>query len=67
MLRILPILKLVRWPGKFLHSDGNSGSGMVIFAGILIALPFFFDAIEARNGYLLTDFILEWIPAQMFQ
>jgi hypothetical protein len=37
--------------------------GMVIFAGILISLPFFFDAIEDRNGREISDFILEWIPA----
>jgi hypothetical protein len=38
--------------------------GMVIFAGILTALPFFFDAIEARNGLQMTDFILERIKAR---
>jgi hypothetical protein len=37
--------------------------GMVIFIGILTALPYFFDAIEDRNGRLFSDFILEWIPA----
>jgi len=39
-------------------------TGMLIFAGILIALPFFFDFIEARNGYLMNDYVLEWIPAR---
>jgi hypothetical protein len=38
--------------------------GMVIFAGILIALPYFFDAIEARQGYQLKDFILDRIRAR---
>jgi PAP2 superfamily C-terminal len=38
--------------------------GMVIFAGILIALPFFFNAIEERNGLFMTDFFLKWIPAR---
>jgi PAP2 superfamily C-terminal len=37
--------------------------GMVIFAGILTALPYFFDAIEDRNGLVLSDFILNRIPA----
>jgi PAP2 superfamily C-terminal len=37
-------------------------TGLVIFAGILTALPFFFDAIEDRNGLVMTDFILERIP-----
>ena len=40
--------------------------GMVIFAGILTSLPFFFDAIENRNGHVLSDFILELIPARNF-
>lgn len=39
-------------------------TGMVIFAGILIALPFFFDAIEARQGHQLSDFILDRIRAR---
>lgn len=38
--------------------------GMLIFTGILVALPFFFDAIEDRNGYQMTDFIVQWIPAR---
>jgi hypothetical protein len=40
--------------------------GMAVFAGILISLPFFFNAIEDRNGYMFTDFILELIPAHNF-
>jgi len=40
--------------------------GMAVFAGILTSLPFFFDAIENRNGYLLPDFILELVPARNF-
>jgi PAP2 superfamily C-terminal len=36
-------------------------TGMVIFAGILIALPFFFNAIEERNGLFLSDVVLNWI------
>jgi PAP2 superfamily C-terminal len=41
-------------------------AGISVFSGILIALPFFFDAIENRNGYIFTDFILELIPAHNF-
>jgi PAP2 superfamily C-terminal len=37
--------------------------GMVVFAGILMALPFFFDYIENRNGQMLNDFVLDRIPA----
>jgi hypothetical protein len=40
--------------------------GMAVFAGILIYLPFFFDAIENRNGLVLPDFILELIPARNY-
>lgn len=40
--------------------------GMVVFAGILTSLPFFFDAIENRNGYMFRDYILELIPARNF-
>jgi len=40
--------------------------GMAVFAGILVSLPFFFDAIEDRNGHVLSDFILEKIPAHNF-
>jgi hypothetical protein len=46
----LPAFRRKFWPGMF------------IFIGILIALPFFFDAIEARNGRSLTDPLLEVIP-----
>jgi hypothetical protein len=37
-------------------------TGMIIFAGILSVLPFFFIAIENRQGRILSDFILERIP-----
>jgi len=40
--------------------------GMAVFASILTSLPFFFDAIENRNGYMFSDFILELIPARNF-
>ncbi len=36
--------------------------GMLIFIGILIALPFFFNAIEERNGIFIADIFLKWIP-----
>jgi PAP2 superfamily C-terminal len=37
-------------------------SGLVLFAGILAALPFFFDAIEDRKGIMFADFVLSRIP-----
>jgi hypothetical protein len=38
-------------------------TGLLIFSGILIALPFFFNAIEKRNGISFDDIVLERIPA----
>jgi len=38
--------------------------GMLILAGILIAFPFFFNAIEARDGFVFTDLVLQRIPAR---
>ena len=38
-------------------------SGLVILALIFMALPFFFQAIEARNGYFFADLFLQWLPA----
>jgi PAP2 superfamily C-terminal len=35
--------------------------GMLIFMGILIALPFFFNAIEERNGLFIADVFLKWL------
>ena len=39
---------------------------MAVFTGILITLPYFFIAIENRNGQVISDFILERIPARNF-
>jgi hypothetical protein len=36
--------------------------GVLLFAGILISLPYFFIAIQNRNGRMFTDFLLEMIP-----
>ena len=38
--------------------------GLLIFICILIALPFFFNVIETRNGFVFSDFVLQWIPPQ---
>jgi hypothetical protein len=40
--------------------------GMAIFTGILTSLPFFFEAIENRNGFMFSDYILQLIPAHNF-
>ena len=40
--------------------------GVILVAGILAAMPFFFPAIEKRNGTLLHDWILEQLPSHNF-
>jgi len=37
--------------------------GLAIISVILIALPFFYQAIELRNGILINDYLLREIPA----
>ena len=37
--------------------------GMLVFASILTALPYFFDAIENRNGRFFSDWVLLRIPS----
>jgi hypothetical protein len=37
--------------------------GLILLAGIFTSLPFFFQFIEARNGYFFSDIFLEWLPA----
>jgi hypothetical protein len=38
-------------------------SGLIIISFILIALPFFYQAIEQRNGIKFNDYLLQWLPA----
>ena len=38
-------------------------SGLIIITFILIALPFFYQAIEQRNGIKFNDYLLQWLPA----
>jgi|SRR5579862_1749119 len=40
--------------------------GVILVAGILSAMPFFFPAIEKRNGTLLHDWILSQLPSHNF-
>jgi PAP2 superfamily protein len=37
-------------------------TGLLMLSGILISFPFFFNAIEARNGFVFTDIIVQMIP-----
>ena len=36
--------------------------GFLVFGCILLAFPSFFNAIEARNGFVFSDYILQFIP-----
>ena len=38
-------------------------SGLIIISLILISMPFFYQAIEQRNGIKFKDYLLQWLPA----
>lgn len=38
-------------------------SGLIIISLILGSLPFFYQAIEQRNGIKFNDYLLQWLPA----
>jgi PAP2 superfamily C-terminal len=61
-----PLTSGLNWPEawKLFSYQWRFWTGMVIFIGILIALPFFFNAIEERNGIRFDDLVLERIPAR---
>ena len=37
--------------------------GLILISFILFSLPFFFQAIEQRNGISFNDYLLSWLPA----
>jgi len=37
--------------------------GLILISFILLSLPFFFQAIEKRNGISFDDYLLSWLPA----
>ena len=38
-------------------------TGLILISFILFSLPFFFQAIEQRNGISFNDYLLSWLPA----
>jgi len=38
-------------------------AGLIIISFILISLPFFYQAIEQRNGIKFNDYLLQWLPS----
>ena len=65
-LSLKPLALSLRWSAAWKLSSfrWRFWTGIVIFIGILVALPFFFNAIEERNGISFNDLILERIPAR---
>ncbi len=65
-LSLKPLALSLRWSAAWKMSSfrWRFWTGIVIFIGILVALPFFFNAIEERNGISFNDLILERIPAR---
>ncbi|NQV76513.1 MAG: phosphatase PAP2 family protein [Bacteroidetes bacterium] len=37
--------------------------GLILISFILLSLPYFFQAIEKRNGISFNDYLLSWLPA----
>jgi len=37
--------------------------GLILISFILLSLPFFYQAIEKRNGISFNDYLLGWLPA----
>jgi membrane-associated phospholipid phosphatase len=38
-------------------------TGLILISFILLSLPFFYQAIEQRNGFSFNDYLLSWLPA----
>jgi membrane-associated phospholipid phosphatase len=38
-------------------------TGLILISFILLSLPFFYQAIEQRNGISFNDYLLSWLPA----
>jgi len=64
----LETLKVTAWGRAIEHTRFRNKllAGLVLLACILITLPRFFQFIEARNGVVLNDLLLQWMgPADL--
>jgi hypothetical protein len=53
------------WKSNWQSSDYRKKciSGIILISFILMALPFFYQAIEQRHGISFNDYLLAWLPA----
>jgi len=53
------------WKSNWQSSDYRKKliTGLILMSFILLSLPFFYQAIEQRNGISFNDYFLSWIPA----
>jgi membrane-associated phospholipid phosphatase len=53
------------WKSNWQSSDYRKKliAGLILISFILLALPFFYQAIEQRNGISFNDYLLSWLPA----
>jgi hypothetical protein len=53
------------WKSNWQSSDYRKKLiiGLILISFILLSLPFFYQAIEKRNGISFNDYLLAWLPA----
>lgn len=53
------------WKNNWQSSDYRKKFiiGLILISFILLSLPFFYQAIEQRNGIKFNDYLLQWLPA----
>ena len=53
------------WKSNWQSSDYRRKCivGLILISFILLSLPFFYQAIEQRNGISFNDYLLAWLPA----
>lgn len=53
------------WRNNWQSSDYRRKfiAGLILISFILVSLPFFYQAIEQRNGISFNDYLLAWLPS----